>query len=37
MEEKWTKYPVLFLDMNTGKYDNENELANVLNQNLSAW
>ncbi len=37
LEQNWTKHPILYLDLNTGKYDNENELQDVLNRNLSAW
>ncbi len=37
LEQKWTKYPILHLDLNTGKYDSEEELDNILNLHLCAW
>ena len=33
-EKDWTKYPILHLDLNTGKYDKKHSLANVLNDTL---
>ncbi len=37
LEQKWTKHPILHLDLNTGKYDSEEELNDVLNQHLRSW
>lgn len=37
LEQKWTKYPILHLDLNTAKYDTKESLDNVLNDALSAW
>ncbi len=37
LEQTWTKYPVLYLDLNTGKYDTEDGLDVVLNNTLSKW
>lgn len=37
MEQEWTCYPVLYLDLNTGKYTDSEELDEVLNRHLSAW
>ncbi len=34
---EWTEYPILHLDLNTGKYDSEKELDDVLNRHLCAW
>ena len=36
-EKDWTKYPILHLDLNTGKYDKKHSLANVLNDTLHFW
>jgi len=33
----WVEHPVLHLDLNTEKYDSEESLNNVLNENLIAW
>ncbi len=37
LEQKWTKHPVLHLDLNTGKYDSEEALTNILNLHLKEW
>ncbi len=37
LEQKWTKHPILFLDLNTGKYDSEEELHDVINRQLCDW
>ncbi len=37
LETEWTEYPILHLDLNTGKYDSEKELHSVINQHLCAW
>src|SRR5574344_2101797 len=37
LEQKWTKHPILHLDLNTAKYDTKESLDNVLNDALSAW
>lgn len=37
MEQEWTEYPVLHLDLNTGKYDTEEELTNRLDKTLRQW
>ncbi len=37
LEQKWAKHPILFLDLNTGKYDSEEELHDVINRQLCDW
>ena len=37
LEQDWTKYPILHLDLNTGKYDEKQSLADVLNDTLHLW
>lgn len=37
LEEEWTKYPVLHLDLNTGEYDSVDSLKEVLNNILKSW
>src|SRR5574344_1562558 len=37
MEQKWTKYPILHLDLNTAKYDTKEALDEVLNMKLLEW
>ncbi len=37
LEEKWTKYPVLYLDLNTGKYDSPESLEERLDYTLGQW
>ena len=34
LEQKWTKYPILHLDLNTLKYDNQDSLESELNKHL---
>jgi hypothetical protein len=31
LEQKWTQYPILHLDLNTAKYDTKESLDEVLN------
>ncbi|MBR3455473.1 MAG: AAA family ATPase, partial [Bacteroidaceae bacterium] len=37
LEQDWTVYPVLHLDLNTGDYNEKGSLESVLNDNLSMW
>ncbi|MDD2203947.1 MAG: AAA family ATPase, partial [Bacteroidales bacterium] len=37
LETKWTVYPVLYLDLNTGKYDQKEKLDEVLDNYLTYW
>ena len=37
LEQEWTKYPILHLDLNTAKYDCAEALPNVLNDVLTYW
>ncbi|MDD3152778.1 MAG: AAA family ATPase, partial [Bacteroidales bacterium] len=37
LETKWTVYPVLYLDLNTGKYDQKEKLDKVLDNYLTYW
>ncbi len=37
LETEWTQHSILHLDLNTGKYDLEEELNDVLNRHLCAW
>ncbi len=37
LEQKWTKHPILHLDLNTGKYDSEESLDVRLNNTLELW
>lgn len=37
LEREWIEYPVLHLDLNTGKYDNKEALYNTLNLTLMSW
>ncbi len=37
LEQEWNSYPVLYLDLNRGKYKDIDELQKVLNDNLTAW
>ena len=37
VEKEWTVRPVLFLDLNTEKYDAPEVLEQVLNENLCKW
>jgi hypothetical protein len=34
LEKEWTSYPVLYIDLNTGKYDSDDSLFHVLNDFL---
>lgn len=37
LEEKWEQYPILYLDLNVGKYDTPESLTAVLSRNLELW
>lgn len=37
LEKDWTKYPILHLDLNTGKYNEKHSLDDVLNDTLHFW
>ena len=37
LEKDWVEYPVLHLDLNTRKYDDEKSLALELNKHLEIW
>ncbi len=37
LETEWTEYPILHLDLNTGKYDREEELKYRLDNTLYQW
>lgn len=37
LEKKWTKYPILHLDLNSQKYDTPESLENMLNESLVKW
>lgn len=37
LEQKWTKYPILHLDLNTRKYENQDSLESELNKHLEIW
>ncbi len=37
LEKDWKSYPVLHLDLNTGKYETPEELERVLNLHLDKW
>jgi hypothetical protein len=37
LEKEWTVYPVLHLDLNTGKYDSIEALESILNITLNRW
>ena len=37
LEKEWLEYPVLHLDLNTSKYDAEQDLYNVLDKKLQEW
>ena len=37
LEQDWTVYPVLHLDLNTGDYNEKGSLESVLNDTLSWW
>ncbi|MCD8296636.1 MAG: AAA family ATPase, partial [Prevotella sp.] len=37
LETEWKKYPVLYLDLNTGKYDTLDNLESNLNDTFDEW
>jgi len=37
LEREWTEYPVLHLDLNTRKYEDDTSLIAILNQHLEKW
>ncbi len=37
LEQEWITYPVLHLDLNTGKYETEDELQRILDRELTKW
>lgn len=37
LEQEWTEYPVLHLDLNAQKYETPDSLENILNDALSRW
>ncbi len=37
LETEWTEYPILHLDLNSRKYDNESSLIAELNSHLERW
>ena len=37
LETKWTKHPILHLDLNTAKYDSRESLNEILNKKLLEW
>ena len=37
LEREWTEYPVLHLDLNTGKYDSVRSLHDEFNRHLEKW
>ncbi len=37
LEKEWKQYPILHLDLNTGKYDSAEALNEVLNFHVSRW
>ena len=37
LEQKWEKYPVLHLDLNTQKYETPEALENILDNALGQW
>src|SRR5574344_1640936 len=37
LEQKWTKHPILHLDLNTGKYETKESLDKILNDYLTNW
>ncbi len=37
LEQEWKKYPVLYLDLNSGKYDSLDNLEKELNAILAKW
>ena len=37
LEKDWKKYPVLHLDLNTQRYETENSLLSLLEENVVGW
>src|SRR5574344_99660 len=37
LEQKWTKHPILHLDLNTAKYTDKDSLEKILNDALTDW
>ncbi len=37
LEKEWITYPVLHLDLNTGKYDTDENLLAILHQQVTLW
>lgn len=37
LEKDWTKHPILHIDLNTEKYENLENLENILNDTLYKW
>jgi hypothetical protein len=37
LEQKWTKHPILHLDLNTRQYENLDSLKSELNKHLEIW
>lgn len=37
LEKEWKKYPVLHLDLNTQRYETENSLLSLLEENVVGW
>lgn len=37
LEQEWTEYPVLHLDLNIQKYDSPESLVQILDVNVSGW
>ena len=37
LEKEWKKYPVLHIDLNTGKYDSVSTLTGILDEYLTRW
>ena len=37
MEDEWTEYPILHMDLNSEKYDSPEALFNMLDRNLHDW
>jgi hypothetical protein len=37
LEQEWTEYPVLHLDLNAQKYETPDSLENILNDALNRW
>lgn len=37
LEKEWKKYPVLHMDLNTQRYETENSLLSLLEENVVGW